>query len=187
MKLLAVGGFAALAAGLLYVFVEQKPGDVYDMPVAEAYGRLSTVTLTEDGKGPYGRLATNVAGNGSNQVTWSGSGAHASRRCALALKPFEGDAERTHVTVDCKGGGSPSDGAASGMAHNMHRNKVIELVDATLTGRAYDAAKVASTSSRWPGDGVDGSLGTAMRQSLEMDRDRAAMQADSGSSAADFE
>ncbi len=177
MNLLPLAGFGAVGAVLLYVFVDQKPADVYEMPVSNAYGLLSTATLTEDGKGPYGRLDTSVAGNGSNQIYWSGSGAHASRKCTLQLQPFEGDAARTHVTVDCKGG-SMSDGAAAGMAHNMHRNQVIELVDATLTGRAYDPSNVGEIASRWPGDGVDGSLGTAMGNAIEMDREMRSMQAE---------
>ncbi|MWV28297.1 hypothetical protein [Aurantiacibacter rhizosphaerae] len=174
MNILAGAGFAAVAAGLLYVFVDQKPADVYDMPVDQAYGLLTSVDFGES-KGDVMRTST---GNGSNKVTWRTRGSHVGRACDLALAPFEGDAARTHVTVTCQGGGA-GEGAAAGMAHNMHRDNVIERLDARLTGRAFDSARVGSTASRWPSDGVDGSYGTAVSKAIEMDREVREMQAES--------
>jgi hypothetical protein len=178
MKLLAIGGFGALAAGLLYVFVDQKPADVYDMPVSQAYSLLANVKydpLTDSGAA--GGIRRTTSGNGSDKVTWTTTGSHVNRSCELKLAPFEGDAERTHVTVKCAGGGA-GEGAAAGMAHNLHRNNIIERVDATLTGRPYDQQRAGSTASRWPGDGVDGSLGKAMGDALEMDRQMKEMKAE---------
>ncbi len=172
MNFFAGAGFVAMAAGLLYVFVDQKPADVYDMPVNQAYGLLTSVDFGES-SGSVQRTST---GNGSNKVTWHTRGSHVGRSCELALAPFEGNAAQTHVTVTCQGGGA-GEGAASGMAHNMHRDGVIERVDATLTGRAYDSARAGSTASRWPSDGVDGSYGTAVATAIEMDREVREMQA----------
>jgi hypothetical protein len=187
MKLLAVGGFAAVGAVLLYMFVEQKPADVYDMPVNQAYGLLADVKYEPLSEGAIAaEIERTTVGNGSDKVTWATRGSHVGRSCDLLLAPFEGDANRTHVTVKCAGGGA-GEGAAAGIAHNMHRNRVIERVDATLTGRPFDGNRVGATSSRWPDDGVDGSLGKAMGDALEMERDMHQLQQEMEQQAAQAE
>ena len=171
MRLLAVGGFLAAAAGAVYFFGGQQPGDVYNMPVSEAYAKLTSVNFGQLGEGEKVLNTVKTAtGNGKNKVVWAQQGDMAAFSCDLALAPLPDDAAKTHVTVTCEGGGA-GDGAAAGMVHNMHRNAVIERVDATLTDRPFDRAKVGTTASRWPGDGVDGSLGTAMGGALKMDAD----------------
>jgi hypothetical protein len=62
------------------------------------------------------------------------------------------------------------------MVHNMARNQNIERIDAALTGREYDKDRAGSTSSRWPGDGVDGSYATAVKKAHEMDAEVRKMQ-----------
>ena len=58
------------------------------------------------------------------------------------------------------------------MVHNMLRNEYIERVDATLTGRPYDKQlAMGATAARWPGDGVDGSMTTAVATAIKMDAD----------------
>ena len=178
MKLLVGGGLVAVTAVLLYVFVEQKPADVFDMPVKEAYLKLSNVDFGPMSEGQKVLNTVNkISGNGMNRVTWLQQGDMARYECDIDLKPLPDDAAKTHVTVTCEGGGA-GDGAAAGMVHNMHRNRVIERIDAALTGRAFDSSKVGSTSSRWPGDGVDGSLAGAQKEALQMASDMAKMQKD---------
>ncbi len=176
MKLLVGGGFVAVAAVLLYVFVEQKPADVFDMPVKDAYAKLTQVDFGPLSEGQKVLNTVNrISGNGQNRVTWTQQGDMARFECAIDLAPLPDDAAKTHVKVTCEGGGA-GDGAAAGMVHNMHRNGVIERIDATLTGRPFDRAKIGSTASRWPGDGVDGSLATAQKEALQMSHDMAKME-----------
>lgn len=179
MNLWVGSGLIVTTAALLYIFVEQKPADVYDMPPAQAYSLLANVTyepLNEGARAAGIERATK--GNGSDKVTWITQGSHVYRECTLQLGPFEDDAARTKVTVQCGGGGA-GEGAAAGMAHNLHRNNVIERIDATLTGRPYDLGRAGATASRWPGDGVDGSFRTAAKTAIEMDREVREMQASS--------
>lgn len=176
MNLLAGGALVAVGAGLFYFLVEQKPADVYDMPVSDAYSLLTKVDF---GKRTEGEQAAQISyssrGNGRDKVFWGISGSHTRRQCDIQLTPFEGDAARTHVAIACQGGGA-GEGAAAGIAHNMVRNRMIERIDATLTGREYDVTRVGASSSRWPGDGVDGSLGTAAGKALEMNAEMNKMQ-----------
>ncbi|MEL6877093.1 MAG: hypothetical protein AAGL68_03225, partial [Pseudomonadota bacterium] len=111
-------------------------------------------------------------------IVWSNRGAHSSRTCEIKLSPFEDDAAQTHVAIDCKGG-SMADGAAAGMTHRLHRESQIERIDSTLTGRPFDRTRAGSTSARWPGDGVDGSYGTAVKTAIKMDHEMREMQAQS--------
>jgi len=54
----------------------------------------------------------------------------------------------------------------------MIRNRVIELVDATLNDRPFDPQKAdGATAAFWPEDVIDhGNLGTAAAMALEMER-----------------
>ncbi len=173
-----VSGFVLISLGLLgaYLFAFPRPADVYALTVAETYDRLAKAELMPGGKSFYGTMQFSTLGNRRDTITWQGQSSHAMRSCKLQLAPWEKDADKTRVTVTCKGGGV-SDGAAAGMAHNLFRNAVIERIDSTLDGRAYDKSlAMGSTASGWPGDGVDGSLGTATKNAITMARDVAAMQ-----------
>jgi hypothetical protein len=160
---------------LLYVFVEQRPADVYDMPMKDVYAQLIKTDLGEATAHPSMGLTTSRTGNGRDILTWKRSTAHFGQACTIKLAPFEGDANRTHVAIKCDTGSAPA-GAAIGMVHNMARNQNIERIDAALTGRAYDKDRVASTSSRWPDDGVDGSYATALKKAHEMDAEMRKLQ-----------
>ena len=177
MNLFAGLGFVAVAGAAVYFFAKPQPADDYVMPVQNAYAKLSSVKITPSSKdGMMFSLKTDVTGNGSDKVVWSAGGSMASFRCELGLAPVEKKPDQTHVTVNCNGG-SASDGAAAGMVHNMMRNRVIEMVDATLNDRPFDAYRAkGETASRWPGDGVDGSLGTAVGEALKMDAQVRQMQ-----------
>ena len=170
MKIIAGTALLALAGGAVYFFASPKPADVYPMPMQEAYARLMAVDFGDMSEGEKALDTTKTArGNGVSKVTWVHHGDMAHYECDMDLHPWSEDAAQTHVTVTCKGGGA-GDGAAAGMAHNMFRNGIIERVDATLTGRPYDKQlAMGATAYRWPGDGVDGSLGKATGDALKMD------------------
>ena len=91
--------------------------------------------------------------------------------CEANIAP-EG-ADKSRLTAYCDGGGAGS-GAAAGMLMGMTRRALIEHIDATLEKRPFDV-KLAqgSTASGWPSDArqPDGTLGTAMGESLKMERD----------------
>lgn len=169
MNVFAGLGFVVAAGAVVYFFAKPQPADDYAMPVSAAYAKLSSVR--GDPSSPDGAafgLASQVSGNGENVVYWASAGSMSSFRCELGLTPAQKNPDQTHVTVTCRGG-SASDGAAAGIAHNMKRNRVIEMVDATLNGRPYDAYKAkGATASRWPGDGVEGGLGNAMVEAARM-------------------
>ena len=89
MKLLVGGGFVAVAAVLLYVFVEQKPADVFDMPVKDAYAKLTQVDFGPLSEGQKVLNTVNrISGNGQNRVTWTQQGDMARFECAIDLAPL---------------------------------------------------------------------------------------------------
>lgn len=158
MRLFAGG--VILAAGLGFVFLRQHPADIYPVPVAAAYEKLSNVTFEPLSEGATALNVTRtIGGNGVDKVIWTEKGDMAAYRCDLKLAALPGDARQTHITVACSGGGA-GDGAAAGLA-KMHRNAVIEHVDAALSGRPFDATRADITAYRWPGNG---SIGTAAGQ-----------------------
>jgi hypothetical protein len=144
-------------------------GNVYDMPVADAYAKLANLRVEPSNTGPFGRLHTTTTGSGRT-VTWSASGTFAAHRCVATLSPVE--TARTRIDLTC-GGASPSSGAAAGLEINQVRKAVIELIDAKLTGRPYDPRRAqGATASSWPADVVDhGNLQDAAAKALEMDRE----------------
>ncbi len=154
---------SALLGSLLALSACGKP-DVYPLSMAEAYMRLNTVQIEPSGDGVFYGLETSVSGNSVDRVTWSASDAYAAHSCLLGLKKV--DVGRTQVTITCEGG-SPTSGAAE---HSMVRNRVIEMVDATLTGRKFDPQLADGTTAwRWPGDGGGGSAANAAAEAIEMD------------------
>lgn len=186
MKIVAGVGFLAVAGAAIYFFAAPQPADVYAMPIQEAYAKLVAVDFGEmsDGEKTLDTKKT-ASGNGTNQVTWVHRGDMAHYECVMGLRPLADDAEKTHVTVTCSGGGA-GNGAAAGMAHKYFRNSIIERVDATLTGRPYDKELArGATAYRWPGDGVDGSLATATGGALKMDAEMRKMQSQSRQASSD--
>ncbi len=169
-------GAVLAAAVLLFFFVKRQPADVYTMPVAEAYEKLVSIQFEPMSEGQKVlHTERSITGDGPGKLVWSEHGDMAALRCELTLAPLPNDAKQTHVTVTCEGGGA-GEGAAAGMAHNMERDRVIEHVDAALTGRPFDPKRAGATASRWPGDGVDGSLATATNKAMKMDAEAHAMQ-----------
>jgi hypothetical protein len=137
--------------------------------VARAYQKLMAVTIEPSGNGPFVRLETETSGKRNESVEWIATGSHASLRCIASLTPLE--AERTRIDVSCNGR-SAAAGAMVGLLMKMIRNRVIELVDATLKDRPFDPQKAdGATAAFWPADVIDhGNLGTAAAKALEMER-----------------
>jgi len=159
---------AAISFATLLLAGCGKP-DVYAMSRDQAYKRLNAAHIEPSGDGPFFRLATTVSGNGVNEVVWDASGSMAHHKCTMTLA--KEDADKTRVAVNCDGGSAGS-GAAAGMEHAMIRNRVIEMVDATLKGRPFNPALASgATAARWPGDGVDGSYVGAVAGAIKMDSD----------------
>ena len=169
MKYLLLGG--AVAAIIAYAWMGKGEANVYSLPVADTYAKLTSAKVEPGGQGVFGRLDTSVSGNGENVVYWRASGAHAAIRCQADLTP-EGSS-KTRITAYCDGGSGPS-GAAAGMLMGMKRKSLIEHIDATLDGRAYDPRRAqGETAALWPADvrQPDGSFGTAVNDAIKMDRD----------------
>ena len=147
--------------------------DEYPLSRKQAYDKLLSARIASSGDGPFFRLRTTITGNVGSEVTYDALGDMAHRICHMHLTELE--PQLTKVKVTCEGGGA-GEGAAAGMAHNMIRNRVIELVDATLKDRPFNPELAGgATASRWPSDGVDGSFagaaGKALKQDAEMHRD----------------
>jgi hypothetical protein len=168
MKYLLIGG--AVVAIFAYAWSGKAEANVYDMPVAETYAKLTSTKIEPGGQGAFGRLDTAVSGNGENVVYWRASGSHAAIRCQADLAP---EGSKTRITAFCDGGAAGS-GAAAGMLMGMKRKRLIEHIDATLEGRPYDnQLAMGSTAALWPADvrQPDGSFGTAVNDAIKMDRD----------------
>lgn len=173
MKYLLLG--AAFAGVLGYAWFGRGEANVYAMTPSEVYAALRAAPLQKGNGAVFGNLDTSISGNGENAIYWSASGSFAAKRCEATITP-EGP-DKSRLTAYC-GGGSMSDGAAAGMVSAMDRKALIEHIDATLEKRPYDV-KLAqgSTASGWPSDArqPDGTLGTAMGESLKMQRDMGKM------------
>jgi hypothetical protein len=143
------------------------PGDEYGMSRKDAYLKLARLEIEPSQQAPFIMLDQDVRGNGLNEVNFGATPDAPGFGCLARLTELAPDS--TKVTLTCHG--AAGDGASNGMAHNMLRNRLIELIDATLNDRAYNPSNAGSTASRWPGDGVDGSIGGAMGQALKMDAD----------------
>jgi hypothetical protein len=142
-------------------------GNVYAMPSQQVYDKLSSASVSWDGKGPFGKLDVSPGGDGSGTVRWSSS--YGTRFCEANIVP-EGT-DKSRINVFCDG---PGEGAATGMMQAMYRSAIIEHIDATLKGRPYDRRKaLGETASTWPKDPrqADGSIGAAAGEALKMDRD----------------
>ena len=145
------------------------PGNVYKMTTQEAYDKLVAAPVDHTPKGPFGVHEVVAGGDGSTTVHWSAAGGFGGNLCEANLSP-EG-ADKTKVMVYCGGGG---EGAAAGMMQNMYRNAIIEHIDATLKGRAYEyQAAQGSTASSWPNDPrqADASMAGAAVDALKMEHE----------------
>ena len=161
-----------------YAWFSAGDPNVYPMSQAEAYAKLTSSRPPSDGKSAFGTQHLTASGNGESKVNWNASGTFSSTHCEAEITP-EG-AAKSRIMAFCQGGGA-SDGAAAGMVSGMLRHALIEHIDATLKGRAFDPLKAqGATASRWPSDArqPDGSYGTMVAGALKMDRDIHNMERD---------
>jgi hypothetical protein len=164
--------FAVAAASLLVAGCDWK-ANVYPMTTQQAYDKLVAAPLPSE-HGPFGKLDVGPSGHGNGAVQWVSS--FGTRFCEANIVA-EG-ADKSRINVFCDG---PGEGAATGMMQAMYRNAIIEHIDATLKGRAYDPRKAqGETATLWPDDPrqSDGSIGAAAGEALKMDRDMHKMQRD---------
>lgn len=156
----------ALAAAALLIAGCDFKANVYPMTAQQAYDTLAAAPLPSE-NGPFGKLDVSASGEGNGVVRWvSSSGV---RFCEADIAP-EG-ADKSRINVFCDG---PGEGAATGMMQAMYRSAIIEHIDATLRGRAYDPNKArGETATLWPKDTrqADGSIGAAAGEALKMDRE----------------
>ncbi|GAC1416908.1 MAG: hypothetical protein NVSMB69_18230 [Novosphingobium sp.] len=138
----ALGGVVAMGAvGSVYLFGFRPPPDEFALSRAQVYERLAAAPLHGKKDGVFGGIPVDVHGNGFGELHWDAGG----QACTLGLARLS-DAS-TRVAVFCKGIDSLS-------AEHL-RDRVIEQVDATLTGRPFDPRKAdGATSYRWPAQPV---------------------------------
>jgi hypothetical protein len=156
-----------ISAALAALLAGCAPGDEYAMSRKDAYIKLAALTIDPSQKAPFIMLDQPVHGNGLNRIVFGAEDDAPGFGCVANLSELA--PEKTKIALKCHG--AAGDGASNGMAHNMLRDRLIELIDATLTNRAYNPENASSTASRWPGDGVDGSIGGAVGQAMKMDAD----------------
>lgn len=155
-----------------------KDPTLFDLPPAEAYQRLTTVSFPQGNGAPFGRLDVKASGDGGENVVWAASGSHAAYLCNIRLAPEENGA-KTRVAINCDGGGA-GDGAAAGFARNMTTGAAIGYLDATLKGYDYDPRRVGQIASKWPGIETDPAkaYGEMTGSALKMQNDMMRAQAE---------
>jgi len=177
MKYLLLAG--AFLGVIGYAWMSSGDPNVYPLSQAQAYQKLTNANIPSDGHSAFGTLKYSASGNGDSKVYWNGSGGtFAMAHCEAEITP-EG-ASKSRIMAFCNSGGA-SDGAAAGMLSGMQRRALIEHIDATLNGRAFDPRRAqGETAARWPTDShqPDGSYGTMVAGALKMDRDMHNMQRD---------
>jgi len=175
MKYLLLAG--AFLGVIGYAWMGSGDPNVYGMSQAEAYQKLRAAPVAKGKGSPFGNLETSVSGDGDKKVYWNASGTFSSNHCEAEVTP---EGSKSRITAFCNGGGA-SDGAAAGMVSGMERRALIEHIDATLKGRAFDPRKAnGETAARWPSDArqPDGSYGTMVGDALKMEHDIRKMERD---------
>lgn len=166
MKVMIFGVSAAALVGGWFLLSPYTPPNVYPVAPAEAYARLMRPTADQQGEGWIDRPNVRASGNGSSEITWAlGQGG---AYCTILVAPYSGD--RSEINMTCPNIG---EAAAAGLATNMRRNLLIELADATMTGRPFDKQRAqGATAGKWPADTVEhGNIFDASSQAIQMDAD----------------
>ncbi len=174
MKSILMLGAVAVAGGTFYFSSPYRAVDVYPVTPEEAYQRLRAVKPQPAGDGPFYRTEVVTSGTPNTQVRWTGSGSHSAIRCSVDILP-EGEGS-TRLAVSC-GGNSPSSGAAASMGTGLIRKRVIEMVDAAMKDRPFDAERAkGSTAAMWPKDHKvhHADIFEASGKAIEMDAQRRA-------------
>jgi hypothetical protein len=175
MNLAAKVGLGAAATCALVFFAMPRfsdvasgtdDADVYPIPTQDAYVRLYSAHFPASARDGMALSAnTSVSGDGRETVVWDSKSRAARFSCVLGVVGLS--PAQTLVKVTCHGGGL-GDNSAQRTKHNALRNRVIEMVDATLNRRAFDPQKAdGATAAHWPSDDADGSLDAMSDQSLK--------------------
>ena len=177
MKYLLLAG--AFLGVIGYAWMSSGDPNVYPMAQADVYAKLTSAKIPADGHSAFGTLSYHASGNGDSKVFWNGSGGtFATSHCEAEITP-EG-ASKSRINAFCSGGGA-GEGAAAGMVSGMQRRALIEHIDSTLKGRAFDRRMAqGETAARWPSDArqPDGSYGTMVGDALKMEHDIHKMERD---------
>lgn len=161
---------ALLIAGPLLLSACGGEANVYDLRPDEAYRKLRDAKVATEGNAIFGRLETEVSGDGAGTVYWRPADSGGTRTCEANIVP-EGET-KSRITAYC-GSTMPGD-AASGMLYKMNRQALIEHIDAALTDRPFDYKRAqGSTAANWPKDPrqADGSYGKAVGEAVKMQKE----------------
>lgn len=183
MKLIVFAGAAAILGGGIWMKNPFGDPNVYPFAPHEVYQLLTAVRASPGLLSAYDReprmQTVSATGTPGKSLKWTFSGGgYRTSECTVFIEP-EGSA-KSRLDVSC---GENGHAAVSSMVTGYQRNAAIELVDATLTGRAYsqDNAKGA-TATRWPADRVHHgdifeATGEAIQMDMEMQRELARQRA----------
>jgi hypothetical protein len=139
--------------------------NVYDMSADEAYAKLIELKHGTPSVVDVEGVREDIHGTPGQSVTWVTDYAHSYYECTAYLTPT-GPA-RTSVNVGCSDKNAPAKFAmADAMVNEITgeanaglpasdslsgvRNRYIELVDSTLSGRSFDHARAGSQVMGWP-------------------------------------
>lgn len=132
----------------------QSDATVYDVPPDEAAKLLNRTGLAVTAFG-HGRSSSFTRPSG--EIIWR-SVSREKIDCIIALDPAGESA--VDISVNC-GSGPDQSTALDPITANQLRQYAIEMVDATLTGRAFDRQKKGETAYRWPKNNGDLSANNA--------------------------
>ena len=121
----------------------QRDATVYDVPPDEAFKLLnrSDLAITAFGHSRSSSFTTAL-----NEIIWR-SVSRDKIDCIITLDPA-GESS-VDISVNC-GSGPDQSTALDPITVNQLRQDAIEMIDATLTGRAFDRSRKGETAYRWP-------------------------------------
>ncbi len=150
MKAVMLGGGAAILAGGLYVHNPYQGGEVYALPVAEVYEKLSDIDIPgEVGGGQSIRAGsgTEIEREENKSITWKiKQDGSTMARFTADLAPV--DAKHTRVVVhfqmdeDSKLAAASPQLAQNKFLVNIAEMAMTEQIDSTLDGRPYNQKAV---------------------------------------------
>lgn len=143
------------------------PPNVYPLEQPEAVALLASVKSKPSGSAPFGQLVLRTTKKGADTVVWDATDSRSRYRCELAVTPLDETGSRVDLLCD---GSFPGAGASEGIALAALRKRAIELVDATLENRPFDAQLAqGATASGWPENLIDhGTQADAAGQAVDM-------------------
>lgn len=129
---------------------------VYAVDIETAERALNQSNLAKEAFG-FGRSQSFKASD--SEIVWR-SISRDKIDCTIALSPVE--PASVHIAVNC-GAGPDQATAVDTVTVNLKRQDVIEMIDATLTGRPFNREIKGETAFRWPNN--EGSLEPTAKES----------------------